>query len=125
MLIKRMLQLNLVASAVIAITFLFLPRTTMALYGLRGGSSFQIIAQYFGTTHLAFFVLLWMALRLDEPPFLRAIAISFFAGDLVGTITLLFAQLSGLMAPTGWLLVGLSALFAIGYGYGLIEKSPE
>jgi len=124
MLIKRLLQLNLIVSALIAITFIFLPQTTLALYGLSGGSSLQVIAQYFGTTHLAFAVLLWFALRLDEPRFLRMIVISFFAGDLAGTILLFVAQLGGLMGPSGWVLIGMSALFAIGYGYALIRKHP-
>jgi hypothetical protein len=125
MIIKRLLQVNLFISAIIAITFIFLPEITLALYGLSGGSSLLIIAQYFGTTHLAFAVLLWFALRLDEPRFLRIIAISFFAGDLAGTILLLIAQLRGLMDPTGWVLVGMSALFAAGYGWGVFRNLPD
>lgn len=123
MFIKRLLQLNLVVSAIIAITFIFLPQMTLDLYGLRGGLSLQVIAQYFGTTHLAFAVLLWFALRQDDSRFLRVIVISFFAGDLAGTIVLLIAQLGGLMGPTGWILVGMSALFSAGYGFGVLKKT--
>ena len=125
MIIKRLLQVNLLVSALIAITFIFLPGQTLALYGLSDGKSLHVITQYFGTTHLAFSVLLWFALRLDEPRFLRVIAISFFAGDLAGSVVLLMAQLRGLMGPTGWVLVGMSALFAAGYGYGVLKKLPE
>ena len=125
MIIKRLLQVNLVVSALIAITFIFLPGQTLALYGLSGGKSLFVITQYFGTTHLAFAVLLWFALRQDDPRFLRVIVISFFAGDLAGSVVLLMAQLRGLMGPTGWILVGMSALFAAGYGYGVFRKLPK
>ena len=66
-----------------------------------------------------------MALAADDSRFLRIIVISFFAGDLAGTIVLLIAQLNGLMNASGWALVGLSALLALGYGYGALKKLPE
>ncbi len=125
MIIKRLLQFNLLVSAMIAISFILLPQSSLALYGLSGGKSLFVITQYFGTTHLAFAVLLWFALRQDDPRFLRVIVISFFAGDLAGTIVLLTAQLRGLMGSAGWVLVGFSLIFAGFYGYCTWKKLPE
>jgi hypothetical protein len=49
---------------------------------------------------------------------------SFFAGDLAGSVVLLVAQLRGFMDASGWALVALSLLFAVGYGCGLLRKLP-
>ncbi len=124
MLVKRLLQFNLLVSAFIAVTFILVPGPTLALYGLSGDEAFIVIVRYFGTSHVAFAVLLWLALRADDPRFLRLTVASFFAGDLTGTIVLLIAQLSGAMNSMGWALVGLSLLFALGYGYGMLKKHP-
>ena len=125
MFVKRLLQFNLLASAILGLTFILVPRHTLALYGLLGDGRLYLIAQYFGSTHVAFSVLLWLALAADDSQFLRMIVISFFAGDLAGTIVLLIAQLNGLMNTSGWALVGLSALLALGYGYGTLKGLPE
>jgi hypothetical protein len=124
MMVKRLLQLNLLVSATIAITFILAPASSLSLYGIIGDKSLYAIAQYFGTTHVAFTVLLWLALRANDARFLRVIVISFFAGDLTGSAVLLVAQLRGVMNTTGWALVGLTFLFAAGYGYGALKKLP-
>jgi hypothetical protein len=125
MVIKRLLQLNLIVSAIVGITFIFAPKSTLDLYGLSGDQPLYVIAQYFGTAHLAFATLLWLALRKNEPQFLRFIVISFFAGDLAGTLVLFIGQLRGIMNTAGWVLVGLSFSFAVGYGYGTLKKLPK
>ena len=125
MTVKRLLQLNLFVSILIAISFIFAPKLTLSLYGFTGGDSLYTIALYFGSTHVAFAVLLWLALRKNDPQVLRLIVVSFFAGDLVGTLVLFIAQMRGLMNASGWLMVGLSFLFAIGYGYGTLKKLPK
>jgi hypothetical protein len=112
-------------SAIIAITFILIPKPTLALYGISGDYILYVIAQYFGTAHIAFVMLLWFALREKEPRFQRFIVVSFFAGDLAGTVVLLIAQLRGLMNTSGWALVGLCLFFAAGYGYGTLNKLPE
>jgi hypothetical protein len=125
MIVKRLLQFNLFVSAVIAITFILAPETTLSLYGIGGGEALHTITQYFGTTHLAFALLIWLAFRANDPRFLRLLVVSFFAGDLAGTAVLLIAQLRGVMNSTGWAMVGISLLFALGYGYGTLKKLPE
>jgi hypothetical protein len=125
MIIKRLLQLNIVVSAIIAVCFILAPGASLSLYGITGDGASHTIAQYFGTAHVAFAILLWLALRLNDARFLRTIVVSFFAGDLTGSAVLLVAQLRGTMNTMGWALVGLSLLFAIGYGYGALRRLPE
>jgi len=125
MIVKRLLQFNLLVSSIIAVAFILVPRPTLALYGIRGDNILYTIAQYFGTAHVSFAILLWLALRKNDLQWLRIIVISFFVGDLSGTIVLLIAQMRSLMNSSGWVLVGLSFLFAVGYGYGMWRKLPE
>ena len=123
MITKRLLQFNLLISTLTAIAFIFAPGPILSLLGIRGDGPFFVIPRYFGATHIAFGTLLWLALRADDPRFLRFIVISFFAGDLTGTAALLFAQLRGAMGPMGWAFVFLSFLFAVGYGYCTILEN--
>lgn len=125
MIAKRLLQFNLIVSAFTGITFIFLPASILSVYGFAGDPPHYVITRYFGTTHIAFAALLWLALRIDEPRFLRIIVLAFFVGDLSGTLVLLFAQLNNAMGTTGWALVALSFLFAVGYGYCALKKLPE
>jgi hypothetical protein len=125
MIVKRLLQLNLLVSIIIAIAFILAPKLTLGLYGIAGDDILYAIAQYFGTTHVAFALLVWLALRANEPQLLRFIVLSFFAGDLTGSLVLFIAQVRGLMNTSGWALVGLTLLFAFGYGYGALKRLPE
>jgi hypothetical protein len=125
MIIKRLLQFNIVVSAIIAVCFILVPGPSLSMYGVTGDAALHTMAQYFGTAHVAFAVLLWLALRLNDARFLRTIVVSFFVGDLTGSAVLLVAQVRGIMNTMGWALVGLSLLFAIGYGYGALRKLPE
>jgi hypothetical protein len=115
--LKRLLQFNLAVSAVIALAFVLIPGPTLALYGIADEPATRAIAQYFGTAHLAFAVLVWFALRTADRLFLWALVVSFFAGDVAGTVVLLIVQLHGVMNFIGWELVALSGLFALAYGY--------
>ena len=124
MFVKRLLQLNLFVSIIVAIALIIAPKPTLALYGIIGDNIFYAIVQYFGTTHVAFAILVWLSLRKNEPQLRRIIVISFFAGDLAGSLVLLIAQVRGLMNTFGWVLVGFSLLFAFGYGYCALKKLP-
>jgi hypothetical protein len=117
MLLRRILQFNLVVSALIAVAFVLFAGPTLALYGIANEPATRALAQYFGTTHLAFAVLVWFALRSAERSFIWAVVVSFFVGEVAGTAVLLFVQLRGVTNAMGWGLVVLSGLFAIAYGY--------
>jgi hypothetical protein len=125
MIIKRVLQFNLLVSIILAATFILAPGLTLSFYGISGGEPLSLIARYFGTTHLSFALLIWLALRSNDARMLRFLVVSFFAGDLAGSVVLLIAQLGGVMNSMGWSMVGLSLVFAVGYGYGALKNLPE
>jgi hypothetical protein len=124
MFVKRLLQLNLIVSAVIAVAFIVFPGQTLGLYGIENASGTRAIAQYFGSAHFAFASLIVYALRNPEATLLRAIVRSFFGGDLVGTAVLLGIQLRGVTNGMGWELVGLSLLFTVGWGICILKRLP-
>lgn len=125
MIVKRLLQFNLIVSCIIALAFIILPGPALALYGLGNEAATITLAQYFGSTHVAFALLVWVALRSGQQQIARAVVLSFFAGDLVGTAILLVAQLRGTMNPMGWGFVTLSAFFALAYGYCVLKGLPR
>jgi hypothetical protein len=124
MLLRRLLQFNLTVSAIIAAAFIVFPGQTLGFYGIQNVSGTRAIAQYFGSAHVTFAILIAYALRKPEPAFLRAIVRSFFGGDLVGTIILLGIQLRGVTNGMGWELVGLSVLFTVGWGICILKRLP-
>ncbi len=125
MIVKRLLQLNLLVCVLTAVTFIAFPDSYLSFFGISGDDGFRTFAQYFGTMHVAFAVLLFLALRSNDPRFLRMIVASFFIGDLTGSAVLLVAQLRGAMNTMGWSGVAISVFFAIGYGYGVFRKLPQ
>jgi hypothetical protein len=125
MLLRRILQFNLVVSALIAVGFVLFASPTLALYGIPSEPATRALAQYFGTAHFAFAVLVWFALRSAERSFTWAVVVSFFAGDVAGTAVLLLVQLRGVTNAMGWGLVGVSGLFAIAYGYCVATRRTE
>jgi len=125
MFVKRLLQFNFIVSCIIALAFIILPGPVLALYGLGNEAATIALAQYFGSMHVAFAVLVWAALKSNERHLPRAVVVSFFAGDLVGTVILLAAQLRGTMNMMGWGFVGLSAFFALAYGYCVLKGLPR
>lgn len=76
-----------------------------------------MLIQYFGATHVAFAALIGCALRSRERILERAVVASFFAGDTVGTLVLLSAQLRGSLGAVGWTSVAGSLAFAASYGW--------
>jgi hypothetical protein len=67
MIVRRLLQLNLLVSAVVAVCLIALPEASLSLYAIEGDGALRTIAQHFGTGHVAFAVLLWLALRSNDP----------------------------------------------------------
>jgi hypothetical protein len=124
MFIIRLLQINVPIFFFTAVAFIAFPDLLLSFYGISRNDVLRSFMQYQGVLWLAFAVLLFQALRLNDKRFLRIIVASFFVWDLSGSIILLISQLRGSFPPIGWSMVAFSVFLAIGYGYGFFRKLP-
>ena len=106
-----------VISAIFGLTFVFMPETTLALYGIILSPGGVPIARLFGVALLEFALLAWLARNAGDSEARKAIILAVFVGEAVGFIVALLGQLSGVVNHLGWSTVAIYLLLALGFGY--------
>ncbi len=106
-----------VVSAAFGLAFVFVPETSLALYGITLGPGGILIARLFGAALLEFALLSWLARNAGDSEARKAIILAIFVGEAVGFIVALFGQLSGVVNALGWSTVAVYLLLALGFGY--------
>lgn len=106
-----------VASAIFGLAFVFVPETSLALYGIMLSPGGVPIARLFGAALLEFALLSWFARKSGDSEARKAIVLALFVGEAVGFVVALFGQLSGVVNALGWSTVTVYLLFALGFGY--------
>jgi hypothetical protein len=129
--LRYVFVLNAIVSLIFAVGFLLAPKTMLGLFHLSVGStvsfnaSMNFVTQLLGAALIAHGLLSWFASGMAEANARRAVAISLFVFEVVGFALSLLGMLSKIMSVTGWILVGLFLLFALGYAYFLFMKQSE
>jgi hypothetical protein len=104
-------------SAIFGLAFVFVPETSLALYGITLGPGGILIARLFGAALLEFALLSWLARNAGDSEARKAIILAVFIGEAVGFIVVLLGQLSGEVNALGWSTVAVYLLLALGFGY--------
>ena len=104
-------------SAIFGLAFVFVPETSLALYGITLGPGGILIARLFGAALLEFALLSWLARNAGDSEARKAIILAVFIGEAVGFIVVLLGQLSGEVNALGWSTVAIYLLLALGFGY--------
>ncbi len=111
----------MIVSAVLAfgfgIGFVLIPEPLASLYGLTLTPGGIFIARLLGVEFMGYGLLAWFVRNAKDSDACRAILLAFFVTDAVGFIVALLCQLSGIMNPVGWSIVGVYLLLALGFGY--------
>jgi hypothetical protein len=129
--LRYVFVLNAIVSLIFAVGFLLAPKTMLGLFHLSVGStvsfnaSMNFVTQLLGAALIAHGLLSWFASGMAEASARRSVAISLFVFEVVGFALSLLGMLSKIMSITGWILVGLFLLFALGYAYFLFMKQSE
>ena len=104
-------------SAIFGLAFVFVPETSLALYGITLGPGGILIARLFGAALLEFALLSWLARNAGDSEARKAIILAVFIGEAVGFIVVVLGQLSGEVNALGWSTVAVYLLLALGFGY--------
>ena len=104
-------------SAIFGLAFVFVPETSLALYGITLSPGGILIARLFGAALLEFALLSWLARNAGDSEARKAIILAVFIGEAVGFIVVVLGQLSGEVNALGWSTVAVYLLLALGFGY--------
>jgi hypothetical protein len=106
-----------VVSAAFGLAFVFVPETSLALYGITLSPGGVPIARLFGAALLEFALLSWFARKSGDSEARQAIVLAIFVGEALGFVVALFGQLSGVVNALGWSTVAVYLVLAMGFGY--------
>jgi len=116
---KNITTIGAVVSIVFALGFIFMPAQLTGFYNVSLNDGGVFIAQLFGAALLGFAVLNWFGRDFDDKQAQQAVENANIAGDAVGFIFSLMAQLTGMggVNALGWSTVLIYLLLALGFAY--------
>jgi hypothetical protein len=120
--LSTMFIIYAVISAIFGLTFIFMPQTALALYGITLSPGGILIVRLFGAALLEFALLSWLVRNAGDSEARKAIILAVFVGEVVGFIVALVGQLSGEVNALGWSTVAIYLLLALGFGYFQFKK---
>ena len=129
--LRYVFVLNTIVALIFAAGLLLAPRTILGLFGVTVGSSvnfnasLNFVAQLLGASLVLPGLLTSFAAGMADASARRSVVISLFVFQVVGFAVSLLGMLSKVMSVTGWLVVGLFLIFALGYAYFLFMNSSE
>jgi hypothetical protein len=115
--LSAMFIIYAVISAIFGLTFIFVPETSLALYGITLSPGGVPMVRLFGVALLEFALLSWFVRNAGDSEARKAIILAMFIGEAVGFVVALLGQLSGVVNALGWSTVAVYLLLALGFGY--------
>ena len=129
--LRMVLIVNTIVALIFAAGLLLAPKTMLALFGISVGStvnfnaSLGFVAQLLGAALTLPGLLGFFAGGMTDAGARRSVVISLFVFEVIGLAVSLLGMLSKVMNLTGWAIVAIFLLFALGYGYFLFMKPSE
>ena len=116
---KNVTTIGFVVSLIFALGFIFMPAQLTGYYNVTLNEGGVFIAQLFGAALLGFAALNWSGRDLSDKQAQQAVENANIAGDTVGFIFALIAQLNGVggINALGWSTVLVYLLLALGFAY--------
>ena len=116
---KNFLSLAAIVAFLFALGFILMPVQLMGFYNLELNASGTLLGQLFGASLFGFGVLNWYSRDIGESQAKQAVLTANFAGDTIGFIFALIAQLGGVpgLNALGWSTVLIYLLLAAGFAY--------
>ena len=103
--------------------FLLIPEMALAQYGVPTEAHNLMQARYFGSTLLAFGLLLWLARATRDDAVRRALLLASVVGNLIGLVLSIWSRLDGLQGVLAWLSVGIYGALLLGSLFFLFRPS--
>jgi hypothetical protein len=123
--LKRFFAVIAVISILNGIGLLFRPDLVLATYGIEPGPGAVLGFRLLGLTLIEFGLINWFVRNSHDWTALRGLLIGGTVGYLLGFVVSLWATLSHVMNPAGWVLVVTYAVLLLGYVYSFWAGSRK
>jgi len=121
---KLLLTINDVIAVLFGLAFVFVPTTSLAVYGTPPDPHAALAAQFFGAALVALGVVFWFAKDFRDWDAVRGVLIASVIGDIVGGGVNLLGTFQGLLNGMAWSSTVIYALLLVGALYCL-SAGPE
>lgn len=130
--LRNLFVVDTIVALIFAAGLLFAPKTLLDLYGLNVGAGvsntakINLVTQLLGAALIVPGMISWFGRDMNDAGARRSVALSLFVFDTIGLlVSLLAGMLPKVMATTGWSIVILFLVLALGHAYFLFMKQSE
>jgi len=117
--LKRFFLVIAVISILNGIGLLLVPSAVIGTYGIAPGPGAELGFRLLGLTLIEFGLINWFVRHSHDWTALRGLLIGGTVGYILGFVVSVWATLSHLMSPAGWVLVVTYGVLLLGYLYSL------
>ncbi len=113
---KGLLSVAGIVGALFGLAFIFAPASLLAQYGIQTDPAGLYLGRLFGVAILELGLIFWFLREVDDPAFMRPLALGACIGELAGFWVAMRIQMTGLTNAMGWSTVAIYGLLALGFG---------
>jgi len=121
--VKTILTIDAIVLLVFGIGFLFAPVWSMEFFDISLDTAGVLMTQLLAAAFLGFAVLDWMGRNYAVADDVRPLIAANFVMSTVGFVVALLKRLDGVGNAWTWVPIILYLLFALAFGYSLLDKS--
>lgn len=121
--VKNILIVDAIVLFVFGIGFLVAPVWTLELFDITLDTAGILMTQLLAAAFLGFAILDWMGRNYAVADDVRPLIAANFVMSTVGFVVALLQRLDGVGNAWTWIPIGLYLLFALAFGYSLLDKS--
>jgi hypothetical protein len=120
--IRRLLVINAIIAIPFGIGSVLAPNTFSTIYGAALGPAGSLMMQFGGAWLIGIGLLTWLLRNATDPEVQGGLALGLLVTYIIGGAVALLGQISGVLNALGWMIVGINAFLALGYGYALLSR---
>jgi hypothetical protein len=114
---RNLMIITTVSTFAFGAGFVVVPEPLASIFGLTMSPTAELIARLYGVALIGIGLLAWLVQNSQDDAIQKPLLLSLFVTDFGGFVFMLLAELSGLMNPLGWAVVGLLGLLSAAYAY--------
>ena len=122
---KTLMILKAIVCISLGVPILISPDFVYSIFGASLSAGGAFAAREYGASLVGNMLLTWFAKNAQESETKRAIILAMCAYNTIGFIITLFANLSGILSPMGWMAFAIYLFFAVGFGYFLFKEKKS
>lgn len=117
--LKHLLSITAVLGLLFGLGFVLVPGQVVTMFGTTADKAMQHMARNFGSAMLSLAVLSWAARNAPDSVARRAIILALFVYFTLGSISIVYFQLTGIPNINGWFVLVLHVALGGAFGYYL------